>query len=146
MSDNGNTVPSNPSSLPNPADINTLDDKIQVDRISAISSYYSNFAIERYARPKEINNCLTYANTDPNFKVGSAECACALSGMSWSNDIIKGHCVKGYNSAFQNKLTPTVESISWCAANVPSELNDPKDQTNFNSWLTGCLNGIKGEH
>ena len=93
---------------------------------SAIISKLSNFVLQKYIRQHEIDSCTT-ASTN-----SFAECACLLSG---SKDTPS--CTAGFNANQSHNKNPTnpLEPLQWCMANQPP--------VNGDSWLIGCVNGIR---
>ena len=118
------------------------------EKISPITSPYSNFVIERFVRPQEIDNCLIYANKPgmSPYVVNSAECACALGGITWISTEFKNSCMSGYDHAGKNNLITHPDPILTCLKNVPTEFTNTGGVETYDAWLVGCLSGLKGKH
>ena len=142
MSNPNSNPNSNSNSTPKPTPV--INNSFEL--ISPITSLYSNFVFERVVRPKEIDNCLIYANenkTNDHPPIGPHHCACALAGVSYISSDLKNVCFDGYKHAGTNKLISHPDPIGQCQNNIPSNLKEDQDLT---AWVIGCLSGIRGKH
>jgi hypothetical protein len=118
-----------------------------VDNISPILPPNSNFILEHYVRPDEIQNCLQYSGG-----ANSQQCACALSGV-YTNEtkadrktLLRNMCEQGYQNAPQATGSAN-EKMAWCFNNAPNLQPKPgTDVTQYDAWVAGCLSGITGSH
>jgi len=110
-------------------------------RVPSLSSPNPDVSkLELFSRPQEILSCVWRNNmTEPKYPV---ECAC--NGIS-----NKSVCQDGYKSVKTQVNQHTLEKdpnsvIVWCNSNVP--INYQKDKDLHDSWIIGCLDGIRGPH
>ena len=92
---------------------------------SSIVPVTTNFALQRYIRENEIQNCTKSSMSE-------SDCACILSGATDKNV-----CIQGYSAvkAQPDVLSDPFHLVKWCMNNQPN--------TDTDSWTIGCINGIR---
>lgn len=111
--------------------------------ISPIVSTRSNFVLDHYIRPNEIESCI-YSAPKGVTRL-PVTCACRLSGLPVD---LMDICADGYIKAGQHmKTNPDPNAgLLWCVNNVPKTYKDNKEVEKYDGWLTGCVNGVTGKH
>lgn len=128
---NSNSNSDSNTSPPTPAQ-----NPAQSPYFSSVQSSHSNFALEHYVRPRDIQVCLNM-HSDKT----AAQCACKLSGVGDNSKVFLDQCYEGYKAG--GALGKSVgDSMRWCLNNNPYQDSSSLDQ--YDSWMTGCLNGITG--
>ena len=109
-----------------------------VSKISAVISETSNFVLDKYVRNAEIDLCIR----DHNYPDRVDQCVCVLAGAPTYHSCIQGF--RQVRQEFSSLHSHPFPPLDWCMAHVPlNEKNQPISEPERNSWMIGCVNGIR---
>jgi hypothetical protein len=98
--------------------------------------------LESFSRPQEILSCVWRNMAEKKYP---NECACSND----NNVSNRQACQDGYKTVKTRVDQHTLEKdpnsvIVWCNSNVPTNYQQNKEL--HDSWIIGCLDGIRGPH